>query len=121
MPRDLALEKQDLDAMVPLAREPPNSAPSSSAAPEDQGFAADSDDGLTDKIQRDMQKEQGLFDLKPIRQLLTPDDVDSCVILENAAFDHPEHRCTREKVRPLIPLLYFQTSFVNPILSSKSI
>lgn len=104
MPRDLELEKQDLDAMPPLERGTPNSAPADSAPPEDQGSAADSDDGLTDKIQRDMQKRKGLLELKPIRQLLTPDNVDSCVILENAAFDHPEHRCTREKVR--FPSIY---------------
>lgn len=95
MPRDLELEEQeqDLESMPTLEREPPNSAPRD----DEQGFA-EANDEATDKIQRDMQRESGLLELKPIRQLLTLDDLESCVILENAAFEHPEHRCSREKV-----------------------
>jgi hypothetical protein len=34
----------------------------------------------------------------PFAQFLTLQDVDSCVMLEDAAFLEPDQRCTREKV-----------------------
>jgi len=97
MPRDLDLEKKETESMPALEREPIPL----TAEPEVQGSDAEedwTDDDSTDRIQHDTAKESGLLSLKPIRRLLTLDDVDSCVILENAAFDHPEHRCSREKV-----------------------
>ncbi|KAI1107017.1 acyl-CoA N-acyltransferase [Jackrogersella minutella] len=37
------------------------------------------------------------FPFHPNVRPLTLSDVDSCVALEDAAFEHPEHRCTKEK------------------------
>ena len=97
MPRDLDLEKKDIENMPPLEREilPLTAEPQAQADDAEEDWT---DDDSTDRVQRDMVKERGLLSLKPIRRLLTLGDVDSCVILENAAFEHPEHRCSREKV-----------------------
>ena len=60
----------------------------------------------TAQAQRDLRNSAMLqvqkvvnFKFSPIFQSLVPADKDSCVALENAAFIHPEHRCTPEKVR----------------------
>lgn len=38
------------------------------------------------------------FAFHPNVRPLSISDLESCVVLENAAFEDPEHRCTREKV-----------------------
>jgi hypothetical protein len=97
MPRDLALERQDIESMPPLSRESGN--PAGGAPPSgDQGSFGDSHEFM-DKIQRDISKDTVLHGLRPIQKLLSLEDLESCLVLENVAFDHPEHRCTREKVR----------------------
>ena len=38
------------------------------------------------------------FTFSPLTRPLTIRDADCCTALENAAFTHPDHRCTRDKV-----------------------
>lgn len=97
MPRDLALENQVIDSMPPISREPGSDAREDSPF-EDQASFGDSFNFM-DRIQRDMSKDTVLHELRPIQKILSLDDLESCIVLENVAFDHPEHRCTREKVR----------------------
>ena len=114
MPRDLALEKQDIESMPPLSRESGNPA-GGAALSGDQGSFDDSHE-FVDKIQRDMSKDTLLHELRPIQILLTLNDLESCIVLENAAFNHPEHRCTREKVRHCLfyqPVLVYQPPEYN--------
>lgn len=44
---------------------------------------------------------KSLTNLYPSTRLLTISDLESCVALEDAAFESPQERCTREKVCPL--------------------
>lgn len=43
---------------------------------------------------------RSLRSLHPYTRPLTVSDLDSCVALENAAFENPEERCSPEKVSP---------------------
>jgi len=97
MPRDLTPERQDIESMQPLSRESGNPA-GGAASSGDQASFGDSHEFVY-KIQRDMSNDTVLHELRPIQKLLSLDDLESCIVLENAAFDHPEHRCTREKAR----------------------
>jgi hypothetical protein len=51
-----------------------------------------------------------LGDLNPYAQLLTPQDVASCVALENAAFVEPDQRCSKEKVDPARNPQHYQST-----------
>src|SRR5258708_4254094 len=61
-----------------------------------------SDDELTDRLYRDMQKSEVLHSLYPYKLALTPADVDSCAALENACF-LPDLAANRNKVRNIYP------------------
>ena len=117
MPRDLTLERQDIESMPPISRES-GSAAGGGVPYVDQAYFGDGYD-LTDKIQRDMSKGTVLHKLRPIQKLLSLDDLESCITLENAAFGHPEHRCTREKVRQ--GLLYQRISKNDVKLDNQSL
>jgi len=98
MSRDIVLEKQDIESMLPLSKTQGNSVGSSAPSEDQESFIHNHD--ATDKIQRDMSsKNTVLYELRPLQQILGLDDLESCIVLENAAFEHPEHRCTKEKVR----------------------
>jgi hypothetical protein len=97
MPRDLALEKQDIDSMEPISRESESDAGDASPFGDEASFGDSYD--FMDRIQRDMSKDTVLHELRPIQKILGLNDLESCIVLENAAFDNADHRCTREKVR----------------------
>jgi hypothetical protein len=59
-------------------------------------LAADEDE-LTDKLYRDMHRDDKLYALNPYKQALTVANVESCVVLEDHCFP-PHERCSREKV-----------------------
>lgn len=53
------------------------------------------------------------FTFSPLTRPLTIRDADCCEALETAAFTHPEHRCSRDKVGWLLPfpsILYIITT-----------
>ena len=115
MPRDLTLEWQDIESMPPISGE------SGSAAGGGVPYVDQAHYDLMDMIQRDVSKGTVLHELRPIQKLLSLDDLESCITLENAAFGHPEHRCTREKVRhgllyqPLVTSLWTMSNLItNP-------
>lgn len=60
------------------------------------------------------------FHFIPLAQSLTSSSVESCVVLENAAFPNPDHRATREKVssasRRLPSVVIFHPSCHIPML-----
>lgn len=47
------------------------------------------------------------FTFSPLTRPLTIRDADCCTALEKAAFTHPEHRCTRDKVSDAAYFHYF--------------
>jgi hypothetical protein len=56
---------------------------------------------------------QTLRSLHPYTRPLTIADVDSCVALENAAFDNEAERCTPEKVRDISQTAHCHVEFQN--------
>lgn len=96
MPRDLtALVKEDaISNMSPLDRT--DNADSVQQPQQGTMFAAQA------------QKNAKRDDIHPYTQTLTLSDVESCVILEEAAFP-PQERATREKVSQPFPLPHHDT------------
>ena|SRR5579871_4276987 len=93
MPRNLLLEKEDFDSMPPTSRESESDADGTTPFGDLESY------DFMDKIHRDMAKDNALYELRPIQKILSLDDLESSIVLENTAFDNPDHRCTREKVR----------------------
>jgi len=109
------------DEMQPINGEAPNSPNSSASLPESIGNMEESqstsegsqnnnsssrdlvistmaDDAKSQKETVETNKEPGdIHSLHPITKLLTISDLESCCVLEEAAFDKPEERATREK------------------------
>jgi hypothetical protein len=92
MPRDLLAEKQTLESMPKLSREPDAL---SSPEPEEQS-------SLVPHRSSNIAQEERLRQLgvRPFSSLLNIDDLDDCDWLEHAAFD-PIEAATREKVRAI--------------------
>lgn len=106
MPRDLLAEKQTLDSMPQLSREPqalsPEPAAHSSLVPHRSSNIA----------QEERLKQMGV---RPYSSLLNIDDLDDCDWLEHAAFD-PIEAATREKVKPILhaPLAFLLSCVISP-------
>lgn len=92
MPRDLLADKQTLESMPQLSREPqarsPEPAEQSSLVPHRSSTIA----------QEERLRQTGV---RPYSSLLSTDDLDDCDWLEHAAFD-PIEAATREKVRAIL-------------------
>lgn len=91
MPRDL-FPSRDVEDLPPLEK-----TEKSTAQRSQNGFLLEQKSGSKDKISRDMDKQDAWTEIKPYTKTLTPSDVDSCVLLEDATFP-PQERATREKV-----------------------
>ena len=110
MPRDLTeLAKNDaISNMSPLDRtitKPDTDAEPQQPAKPRQG----------NMFAEQAQKNSKRDDLHPYTQTLTLNDVESCVILEEAAFP-PQERATREKVSQPFPSSHHDTSVVAAVL-----
>lgn len=63
----------------------------------EQSMSAQDEDKMIETLS---QRNKQLDELHPYTQTLSLSDIESCVVLENAAFP-PEERASREKVSPL--------------------
>jgi len=88
MPRDLLADRNTLDAMPPLSKEPAASSP---PPEEPTPFYRVPSMLIEDRFKR-------IKDLRPFPLLLSSDDLDDCDWLEHAAFA-PHEAASREKVR----------------------
>ena len=88
MPRDLLADRNTLDAMPPLSKEPAASSP---PPDEPMPFYRVPSTLIEDRFKR-------MKDLRPFPLLLNADDLDDCDWLEHAAFA-PHEAASREKVR----------------------
>lgn len=93
--------------------------PGLTESPEQSGNGDSSEDNstkfvLVPKTQGQQEDTIGsarsLRSLHPYTRPLTVSDLDSCVALENAAFENPAERCSPEKVSPLT----FTCSILSP-------
>lgn len=111
MPRDLTeLAKHDaISSMSPLDR---TSKPDSNSEQQQQ---PDDKPRQGTMFAEQAQKNSKRDDLHPYTQTLTLNDVESCVILEEAAFP-PQERATREKVSQPFPSSHHDTSVVAAVL-----
>jgi hypothetical protein len=101
MPRDLSalINEKAISNMSPLDRTDNN---------EDRPVQQPDKPAQGTMFAAQAQKNSKRDDLHPYTQTLTLRDVESCVILEEAAFP-PQERATREKVsQPLLPLTMIQ-------------
>ena len=103
MPRDLQLDKPD--PSVPLT-ESPNSVITERSESPGQNSSEEESPGIDRGrqfviIPEDQYVETRTTRLHPYTRPLTISDLDSVEALENAAFDDPRERASREKVRLL--------------------
>lgn len=94
MPRDLLADKQTLESMPKLSREP-----DALASPEPKEQSSSLVPHRSSSIAQEEKLRQ--MRLRPYSSLLNIDDLDDCDWLEHAAFD-PIEAASREKVRPIL-------------------
>jgi hypothetical protein len=111
MPRDLLADRNTLDAMPQLSREPPASSP-----PPKESSPMPSHNSAVFVEERFKKMKE----IRPFGQLLNFEDLDDCDWLEHAAFD-PVEAASREKVshrRHLQPPTMFFSQLCSPSISS---
>lgn len=126
MPRDFSLESegQTLHGLAPLSREVHKSPNPNPDFPEDVPLQQspgpiemDDPESPQDRLRKDMLDEDRRNELHPFVQTLSSSHVDSCVVVENAAFPENE-RCTREKVSAIFMVItVFRITIMAPLLS----
>lgn len=111
MPRDLTeLAKDDaISNMSPLDRT--LTKPDADSEPQQQPDKPRQGTMFAEQAQKNSKRD----DLHPYTQTLTLNDVESCVILEEAAFP-PQERATREKVSQPSPPSHHDTTVVAGVL-----